>query len=167
MRHNFIGMVVSTAMNKTVKVRVPKRVMNNYVQKELLVHKNYMAHDEFEHCKLGDIVRIEHCRKLSRHKSFAVAEVVKPARTWTDPETGETASRFAVRSFSVSSAAKKDFLQDLYLKEIRGYKPDVKAAKAEVTTKEFAAPKVPKVPKNDVNLDADIKAYEQSGVLTQ
>ncbi|KAJ2372918.1 hypothetical protein IW150_003881 [Coemansia sp. RSA 2607] len=167
MRHNFIGMVISTAMDKTVRVRVPKRVMNRHVQKELLVHKNYMAHDEFEKCKLGDIVRIEHCRKLSRHKSFAVAEIVKAARSWTDPETGETVSRFAVRSISVSSASKKDFLQDMYLKEIRGYKPDSKAAKADVTTKEFSAPKSPEAPKNDINLEADIKTYEQKGVLSQ
>ncbi|KAJ2595308.1 hypothetical protein GGF39_003877, partial [Coemansia sp. RSA 1721] len=143
MRHNFIGMVISTAMDKTVRVRVPKRVFNRHVQKELLLHKNYMAHDELEKCKLGDIVRIEHCRKLSRHKSFAVAEIVKPTRTWTDPETGETASRFAVRGFSATSVSKKDFLQDLYLKEVRNYKPDAKASKADVTTKEFAAPKVP------------------------
>ncbi|KAJ1821884.1 hypothetical protein LPJ56_003164, partial [Coemansia sp. RSA 2599] len=121
-----------------------------------------MAHDELEKCKIGDIVRIEHCRKLSRHKSFAVAEIVKPARTWTDPETGETASRFAVRGFSASSASKKDLLQDLYLKEIRNYKPDAKASKADVTTKEFAAPKVPEVPKNDINLEADLKAYENN-----
>ncbi|KAJ1956279.1 hypothetical protein GGI12_005345 [Dipsacomyces acuminosporus] len=89
MRQNFIGMVVSTAMNKTIKVRVPKRVMNHHVQKELLVHKNYLAHDELEKCQLGDVVRIEHCRKLSRHKSFAVAEIVRAAKSWTDPETGE------------------------------------------------------------------------------
>ncbi|KAJ2156366.1 hypothetical protein GGF46_005240 [Coemansia sp. RSA 552] len=79
----------------------------------------------------------------------------------------QVAGRFAVRSFSVSSAAKKDFLQDLYLKEIRGYKPDAKASKADVTTKEFAAPKVPEAPKNDVNLEADMKTYEQTGVISQ
>ncbi|KAJ1951911.1 30S ribosomal protein S17 [Linderina pennispora] len=89
MRHNFIGMVVSAARPKTVKVRVPKRVMNHHVQKELLVHKNYLAHDELSQCTIGDVVRIEHCRKVSRHKSFAIAEIVRPAKTWTDPETGE------------------------------------------------------------------------------
>ncbi|KAJ2515687.1 hypothetical protein GGI11_003690 [Coemansia sp. RSA 2049] len=137
-------MVISTAMDKTVRVRVPKRVMNRHVQKEILVHKNYMAHDEFEKCNLGDVVRIEHCRKLSRHKSFAVAEIIKAARTWTDPDTGI----------------------DLYLKEIRSYKPDPKAAKAEVTTKNFVAPKVPETPKNDIKLESDIKAYERSGVVS-
>ncbi|KAJ2756798.1 hypothetical protein H4S06_003246 [Coemansia sp. BCRC 34490] len=57
-------------------------------------------------------------------------------------------------------------LQDLYLKEIRNYKPDPKAAKAEVTTKNFVAPKVPETPKNDIKLESDIKAYEQSGVVS-
>ncbi|KAI8325256.1 hypothetical protein GQ54DRAFT_295512 [Martensiomyces pterosporus] len=79
----------------------------------------------------------------------------------------QAASRFAVRSFSVSSAAKKDFLQDLYLKEIRGYKPDAKASKADVTTKTFAAPKTPEAPKNDVSIEADLKTYEQNGTLPQ
>ncbi|KAJ2237541.1 hypothetical protein H4R99_007614 [Coemansia sp. RSA 1722] len=60
-----------------------------------------------------------------------------------------------------------DFLQDLYLKEVRSYKPDAKASKADVTTKEFAAPKVPEVPKNDINLEADLKTYENNGVLSQ
>ncbi|KAJ2306179.1 hypothetical protein IWW52_006274, partial [Coemansia sp. RSA 2704] len=54
----------------------------------------------------------------------------------------------------------------MYLKEIRSYKPDAKAAKADVTTKEFAAPKVPEPPKNDINLDADMKAYEQTGAIS-
>ncbi|KAI9474606.1 hypothetical protein LPJ78_005728 [Coemansia sp. RSA 989] len=89
MRHNFIGVVISTAMDKTVRVQVAKRVMNHHVQKEVLRHKVYMAHDELEKCVNGDVVRIEHCRKLSRHKSFAVAEVIKPARQWIDPETGK------------------------------------------------------------------------------
>ncbi|KAJ2629316.1 ATP synthase F0 subcomplex subunit H atp14 [Coemansia sp. RSA 1290] len=55
----------------------------------------------------------------------------------------------------------------MYLKEIRNYKPDAKAAKADVTTKEFTAPKVPEAPKNDINLEADMKTYEQTGALNQ
>ncbi|KAJ2829538.1 hypothetical protein FBU31_002679, partial [Coemansia sp. 'formosensis'] len=106
-------------------------------------------------------------------------------------------SRVAVRGFSVSAASKKgtfptmrvlahtrnksphtglihtlyidavDFLQDLYLKEIRGYKADPKASKADVTTKEFVAPKAAQAPKSDVDLEADIKAYEKNGVISQ
>ncbi|KAJ2627811.1 hypothetical protein GGF44_004635 [Coemansia sp. RSA 1694] len=73
--------------------------------------------------------------------------------------------RTVARSFSVSAAAKKDFLQDLYLKEIRGYKADPKASKADVTTKEFVAPKAAQAPKSDIDLDSDIKSYEKNGVL--
>ncbi|KAJ2794499.1 hypothetical protein H4S07_006740, partial [Coemansia furcata] len=119
---------------------------------ELLMHKNYLVHDELDQCKLGDVVRIEHCRKVSKRKTFAVAEIV--------------VSRVAVRGFSVSAASKKDFLQDLYLKEIRGYKADPKASKADVTTKEFVAPKAAQAPKSDVDLEADIKAYEKNGVIS-
>ncbi|KAJ2500855.1 hypothetical protein GGH96_002376 [Coemansia sp. RSA 1972] len=167
MRHNFIGIVISTAMDKTVRVQVAKRVMVHRFQKEVLRHKVYMAHDEMENCNNGDVVRIEHCRKLSRHKSFAIAEVIKPARSWTDPETGIAARHIAARSFSVTTATKKDILQDMYLREIRNYKPDAKAAQADVTTKEFAAPKVPAPPQNDINLESDMKTYEQTGTLGQ
>ncbi|KAJ1834094.1 hypothetical protein LPJ70_006361, partial [Coemansia sp. RSA 2708] len=55
MRHNFIGVVISTAMDKTVRVQVAKRVMNHHVQKEILRHKVYMAHDELEKCNNGDV----------------------------------------------------------------------------------------------------------------
>ncbi|KAJ2077931.1 hypothetical protein H4R24_004816 [Coemansia sp. RSA 988] len=75
----------------------------------------------------------------------------------------QTVGRVAIRSLSASSVAKKE----LYLKEIRSYKPDASAAKADVSTKEFAAPKAPEAPKNDIDLKSDLKTYEQAGVLTQ
>jgi small subunit ribosomal protein S17 len=55
----------------------------------MLSHKNYLAHDESGGCILGDIVRIQACRPLSKKKHFSVAEVMKKARTYTDPETGK------------------------------------------------------------------------------
>lgn len=51
-------------------------------------HKNYLAHDENETCKLGDVVRIEACRPLSKHKHFSVAEVIRSAK---DASTTTTA----------------------------------------------------------------------------
>ncbi|PVU91963.1 hypothetical protein BB561_004108 [Smittium simulii] len=88
-RINFTGMVVGTAMQKTVKVRVPKRKIHPIVRKEILRHKNYLAHDELEKCKLGDIVRIESCHKISTRKSFAVAEIIRKGKFYIDPETGK------------------------------------------------------------------------------
>jgi small subunit ribosomal protein S17 len=34
------------------------------------------------------LVKIEACRKLSKKKAFQVVELVEPARTYTDPDTG-------------------------------------------------------------------------------
>ncbi|KAI9363794.1 30S ribosomal protein S17 [Pilaira anomala] len=80
MRQNFIGMVVSNAMQKTIKVKVISQKVHPIVLKTMKTHKNYLAHDENETCKLGDVVRIEACRPLSKHKHFSVAEVIRSAK---------------------------------------------------------------------------------------
>ncbi|KAH8550265.1 30S ribosomal protein S17 [Umbelopsis sp. PMI_123] len=84
MRQNFIGMVVSTAMSKTVKVKVVRQKLHPIVMKTIRSHKNYLAHDENAKCSLGDIVRIEACRPLSKNKHFSVAEIIR--------STGQTQS---------------------------------------------------------------------------
>ncbi|KAI8055471.1 30S ribosomal protein S17 [Syncephalis plumigaleata] len=89
MRQNFVGMVIGTAMQKTVKVRVAKMSMHPVVKKMITKHKTYFAHDENETCRLGDVIRIEACRPLSKKKHFAVAEVVQAAKRWQDPDTQE------------------------------------------------------------------------------
>ncbi|CAG8756395.1 30S ribosomal protein S17 [Gigaspora rosea] len=88
-RQNFFGIVVGTAMQKTVKVRVARQFVHPIVRKIITRHKKFLAHDEKEICSLGDVVRIEACRPISKRKSFTVAEIIRPARTWTDPSTGE------------------------------------------------------------------------------
>ncbi|ORX61563.1 30S ribosomal protein S17 [Hesseltinella vesiculosa] len=80
MRQNFVGMVIGNAMQKTVKVKVVREKMHPIVLKSIRSHKNYLAHDENELCKLGDVVRIEACRPLSKRKSFTVAEIVRSAK---------------------------------------------------------------------------------------
>ncbi|SAM09061.1 hypothetical protein [Absidia glauca] len=77
MRQNFVGMVVSNAMEKTVKVKVIRQKLHPIVLKTMKTHKNYLAHDENQLCALGDVVRIEACRPLSKHKKFSVAEIVQ------------------------------------------------------------------------------------------
>ncbi|KAI8340797.1 30S ribosomal protein S17 [Chlamydoabsidia padenii] len=77
MRQNFVGMVVSNAMEKTVKVKVIRQKLHPVVLKTMKTHKNYLAHDENQLCGLGDVVRIEACRPLSKHKKFTVAEIVQ------------------------------------------------------------------------------------------
>ncbi|KAG7810805.1 hypothetical protein KL921_002433 [Ogataea angusta] len=77
-RQNFIGFVISQGkMDKTVKVRVMQKVLNQKLQKEYLKKKDFLVHDEANICKEGDLVRIEATRPLSARKSFAVAEIKK------------------------------------------------------------------------------------------
>ncbi|KAI8879853.1 30S ribosomal protein S17 [Backusella circina FSU 941] len=81
MRQNFIGMVVGNAMQKTIKVKVTTQKIHPIVMKAIKTHKNYLAHDEKELCKLGDVVRIEACRPLSKRKHFSVAEVIQASKS--------------------------------------------------------------------------------------
>ncbi|GMM33082.1 mitochondrial 37S ribosomal protein [Saccharomycopsis crataegensis] len=77
-RQNFVGIVVSQGkMQKTIKVRVQQGEFNKLINKRLLGRKDYLVHDEGEICREGDMVRIEATRPLSRHKSFAVADILK------------------------------------------------------------------------------------------
>ncbi|CDS11206.1 Putative 30S ribosomal protein S17 [Lichtheimia ramosa] len=80
MRQNFIGMVVGNAMQKTVKVKVTRSKLHPIVLKTIKSHKNYLVHDENQLCGLGDVVRIEACRPLSKNKHFTVAEIIRSAK---------------------------------------------------------------------------------------
>ena len=66
------GVVVSDAMDKTVVVRVERRVMHPVYKKFIRRSEKYSAHDETNSCKVGDVVRIEECRPISKTKSWAV-----------------------------------------------------------------------------------------------
>ena len=74
------GVVVSDRADKTVVVRVERRVMHPIYKKFIKWSKRYMAHDEANACKVGDVVRIRECRPLSKRKCWEVfAEAAQPA----------------------------------------------------------------------------------------
>ena len=66
------GVVVSDAGNKTVIVRVERRVMHPVYKKLIRLSKKYLAHDEQNEAKIGDTVRIIESRPLSRRKRWEV-----------------------------------------------------------------------------------------------
>ena len=66
------GVVVSDAMDKTVVVRVERRVMHPVYKKFIRRSKKYSAHDETNSVKIGDVVRIQECRPISKNKSWTV-----------------------------------------------------------------------------------------------
>ncbi|MGH7091398.1 MAG: 30S ribosomal protein S17 [Stellaceae bacterium] len=66
------GVVVSDKGDKTVIVRVERRVMHPVYKKFITQSKNYAAHDEHNAKKTGDTVRIEESRPLSKRKRWIV-----------------------------------------------------------------------------------------------
>ena len=66
------GVVVSDKMEKTVVVRVERRVMHPIYKKFIRRSKKYHAHDENNNFKTGDSVRIRECRPLSKTKCWEV-----------------------------------------------------------------------------------------------
>lgn len=73
------GVVVSDRPDKTVVVRVERRVMHPIYKKFIKRSKRYMAHDEANACKVGDLVRIRECRPISKRKCWEV--YAEPAET--------------------------------------------------------------------------------------
>lgn len=68
------GVVVSDKADKTVTVLVERRVMHPVYKKIIRRSKRYHAHDEANNYKIGDAVRIEECRPVSKSKSWKVVE---------------------------------------------------------------------------------------------
>ncbi len=73
------GQVVSTKADKTVSVSV-ERVFQHPVYKKIVrKKKKYLAHDENNKCKSGDVVKIKLVRPLSKLKTWLVVEHISSA----------------------------------------------------------------------------------------
>ena len=66
------GIVVSDASDKTVIVRVERRVMHPVYKKFIKHSKKYAAHDEHNRFHTGDAVQIEESRRISKRKHWVV-----------------------------------------------------------------------------------------------
>lgn len=64
------GVVVGDAMSKTIVVKVERRFKHPLYKKFIKHSKKYVAHDQSDSCRNGDVVRIRECRPLSRRKSW-------------------------------------------------------------------------------------------------
>jgi small subunit ribosomal protein S17 len=73
------GVVVSDSSEKTVIVHVERRVMHPVYKKFVTRSKKYAAHDEGNVHKVGDVVRIEESRPISKRKRWVVIGEARPA----------------------------------------------------------------------------------------
>ena len=72
-----IGIVVSSKTEKTIVVAVQTRYQHAKYGKTLIQTKRYMAHDEGNTCKAGDVVLLEESPPISRNKKWKLKEVLK------------------------------------------------------------------------------------------
>ena len=75
-RRVLIGTVVSNKMEKSVTVKVERRVQHPLYKKFMTQSKKIAAHDETNALEIGDTVRIQECRPISKSKRFEVIEKV-------------------------------------------------------------------------------------------
>ncbi|HEU4950794.1 MAG TPA: 30S ribosomal protein S17 [Holophagaceae bacterium] len=73
------GIVVSNKADKTVVVKVERKIQHPLYGRTVKQSKKYMAHDETNACAIGDVVRIVECRPMSKQKRWAVLEIVQKA----------------------------------------------------------------------------------------
>lgn len=79
-RKTRVGTVVSDKMEKTVVVVVERRYAHPLYGKQVTRTKKYHAHDERNDYHIGDTVRIEETRPLSKLKRWRVVEALERAK---------------------------------------------------------------------------------------
>ena len=79
-QRTLVGKVVSNKMDKTVVVRVERRVKHPVYGKIVIRSGKYKAHDETNQFNEGDIVEIAEGRPISRDKAWTVTRLIEAAR---------------------------------------------------------------------------------------
>jgi len=78
-RNTKVGEVVSTAMSKTIVVEVTRQKQHPLYVRVVKKTKKFYAHDEQQTARVGDVVRIEETRPLSKLKRWRLTEVIRRA----------------------------------------------------------------------------------------
>lgn len=80
LRKERVGIVTSEKMDKSITVLVERREKHAMYGKFLKKSNKFLAHDEKNECKEGDIVRIMETRPLSKNKRWRLAEIIERAK---------------------------------------------------------------------------------------
>lgn len=75
------GQVVSNKSDKTITVRIERKVTHPIYGKIIKRSTKMHAHDENNECQMGDLVTIEECRPLSKSKTWRLVRVDERATT--------------------------------------------------------------------------------------
>jgi small subunit ribosomal protein S17 len=79
-KKEFVGIVKSDKMDKTIVVAVETTTLHSLYKKYVKRIKKVKAHDETNDAKTGDRVRVVECRPISREKCWRLAEIIERAK---------------------------------------------------------------------------------------
>lgn len=79
-RKQLVGVVASNKMEKTITVKVERQIRHPKYGKFVKKSKKFMAHDANNECTIGDTVRIQESRPLSRKKRWDLIEILEKAK---------------------------------------------------------------------------------------
>jgi small subunit ribosomal protein S17 len=79
-KKEFVGIVKSDKMDKTIVVAVVTKTLHPLYKKYVTRTKKVKAHDETNDAKIGDRVRVVECRPISKEKCWRLAAILERAR---------------------------------------------------------------------------------------
>ena len=80
LRKTRVGVVSSNKMDKTITVKVERKIKHPLYGKFLKKTTSFHAHDEKNECSIGDIVKIMESRPLSKTKRWRLVEVIEKVK---------------------------------------------------------------------------------------
>ncbi len=84
-RKEVVGEVVANKMAKTIVVQVTRKKAHPFYGRVVARHKKFYAHDEKNEAHVGDFVRLEETRPLSKLKRWKLKDIIR--KTTLVPET--------------------------------------------------------------------------------
>ncbi len=80
LRKERTGLVVSNKMDRTIVVRIERKVKHPRYEKFVKKATKFSAHDEKNNCNIGDKVRIMETRPISKDKCWRLVEIIERAK---------------------------------------------------------------------------------------
>ena len=78
-RHTAVGTVVSDKMQKTIVVKIDRRIRHTEYSKYMTRSRRFKAHDETNSAKVGDLVRLVETKPMSRDKRWVLQTIIRRA----------------------------------------------------------------------------------------
>jgi small subunit ribosomal protein S17 len=88
-RKEVVGEVLSSRMHKTIVVEVVRKKSHAFYGRVVSKNKKFYAHDEKNQARVGDVVRLEESRPLSKLKRWRLKDIVRRAALASEAAASE------------------------------------------------------------------------------